>query len=38
MRFDEHRLRANARRFASERFRGEMTDLLREHAGQEARR
>jgi glycosyltransferase involved in cell wall biosynthesis len=38
MRFDEHRLRANARRFAAERFRAEMTELLREHSGQEARR
>jgi glycosyltransferase involved in cell wall biosynthesis len=38
MRFDEHRLRANARRFAPERFRAGMAEVLREHAGQEARR
>jgi glycosyltransferase involved in cell wall biosynthesis len=38
MRFDEHKLRANARRFAPERFRAEMADVLREHASQEAAR
>jgi glycosyltransferase involved in cell wall biosynthesis len=38
MRFDEHKLRANARRFTPERFRAEMADVLREHASQEAAR
>jgi glycosyltransferase involved in cell wall biosynthesis len=32
MRFDEYRLRANARRFGPARFRAEMTDVLLEHA------
>jgi glycosyltransferase involved in cell wall biosynthesis len=31
MRFDENRIRANARRFGRDRFRGEMADLLIEH-------
>ena len=30
--FDEYRIRANARRFGSARFRAEMTDVLLEHA------
>jgi glycosyltransferase involved in cell wall biosynthesis len=38
MRFDEYRLRANARRFASARFRAEMTDVLLEHAPEAAAR
>jgi glycosyltransferase involved in cell wall biosynthesis len=32
MEFDEYRIRANARRFGSARFRAEMTDVLLEHA------
>jgi glycosyltransferase involved in cell wall biosynthesis len=32
MRFDEYRLRANARRFGLARFRAEMTEVLLEHA------
>ena len=32
MRFDDYRLRANARRFGRARFRAEMTDVLLEHA------
>jgi glycosyltransferase involved in cell wall biosynthesis len=38
MRFDEHRLRANARRFGQARFRAEMTDVLLEHAPEAAAR
>jgi glycosyltransferase involved in cell wall biosynthesis len=38
MRFDEYRLRANARRFGLARFRAEMTDVLLEHAPEEAPR
>jgi glycosyltransferase involved in cell wall biosynthesis len=36
MRFDEYRLRANARRFGRARFRAEMTDVLLEHAPEAA--
>jgi hypothetical protein len=36
MRFDEYRLRANARRFGLARFRAEMTDVLLQHAPQAA--
>jgi glycosyltransferase involved in cell wall biosynthesis len=32
MEFDEYRIRANARRFGSARFRAEMTDVLLDHA------
>ena len=38
MRFDEHRLRANARRFGQARFRAEMIDVLLEHAPEAAPR
>ncbi|MEA2379387.1 MAG: hypothetical protein QOK00_2544 [Thermoleophilaceae bacterium] len=38
MRFDEYRLRANARRFGPERFRAEMTDVLLEYASEAASR
>ena len=38
MRFDEYRLRANARRFGQARFRAEMTDVLLEHASKGAAR
>jgi len=38
MQFDEHRLRANARRFGQARFRAEMTDVLLEHAPEAAAR
>jgi len=38
MRFDEHRLRANARRFGQARFRAEMIDVLLEHAPEAATR
>jgi glycosyltransferase involved in cell wall biosynthesis len=38
MRFDEYRLRANARRFGLARFRAEMTDVLLEHAPEVAPR
>jgi glycosyltransferase involved in cell wall biosynthesis len=38
MRFDEYKLRANARRFGLERFRAEMTDVLLEHAPEAAAR
>jgi glycosyltransferase involved in cell wall biosynthesis len=38
MRFDEHRLRANARRFAPVRFRTEMTEVLLSHASEAATR
>jgi len=38
MRFDEHRLRGNARRFGRARFRAEMTDVLLEHASEAAAR
>jgi hypothetical protein len=31
VRFDEQRIRANARRFGRERFRAEMAELLMEH-------
>jgi glycosyltransferase involved in cell wall biosynthesis len=36
MEFDEYRIRANARRFGSARFRAEMTDVLLEHAPERA--
>jgi glycosyltransferase involved in cell wall biosynthesis len=36
MQFDEYRIRANARRFGSARFRAEMTDVLLEHAPERA--
>ena len=36
MRFDEYRLRANARRFGAARFRAEMIDVLLEHAPEAA--
>jgi glycosyltransferase involved in cell wall biosynthesis len=38
MQFDEYRLRANARRFGQERFRAELTDVLLEHAPENAAR
>src|SRR5829696_1850783 len=38
MRFDEYRLRANARRFGQARFRAELTDVLLEHAPEAAAR
>jgi glycosyltransferase involved in cell wall biosynthesis len=38
MQFDEYRIRANARRFGSARFRAEMTELLLEHAPEAAAR
>jgi glycosyltransferase involved in cell wall biosynthesis len=38
MQFDEYRIRANARRFGSARFRAEMTDVLLEHAPEAAAR
>jgi glycosyltransferase involved in cell wall biosynthesis len=38
MKFDEYRLRANARRFGAARFRAEMTDVLLEHAPEAAAR
>ncbi len=38
MRFDEYRLRANARRFGQARFRAEMTEVLLEHAPEAAAR
>jgi glycosyltransferase involved in cell wall biosynthesis len=38
MRFDEYRLRANARRFAPARFRTEMTEVLLEQASEAAAR
>ena len=38
MQFDEYRIRANARRFGSARFRAEMTDVLLEHAPEGAAR
>jgi glycosyltransferase involved in cell wall biosynthesis len=36
MQFDEYRIRANARRFGSARFRAEMADVLLEHAPEAA--
>jgi hypothetical protein len=38
MRFDEHRLRGNARRFGRARFRAEMSGVLLEHASEAATR
>jgi glycosyltransferase involved in cell wall biosynthesis len=38
MRFDDYRLRANARRFAPARFRAELTDVLLQHAPKAAAR
>jgi hypothetical protein len=38
MRFDDPRIRANARRFAPARFRAELTDVLLQHAPEAAAR